>query len=84
MLQYDLTGSECTLKAVFKRRMELYGGSDQCTQPTHIGLHLVSQQYSKARTEYNGTIHDESGAGVHVASTQTRSSKLKLSLVFTG
>ena len=55
------------------------------TTNTHwSSLILVSQQYSKARTEYNGTIHDESGAGVHVASTQTRSSKLKLSLVFTG
>ena len=53
------------------------------TTNTHWSpLILVSQQYSKARTEYNGTIHDESGAGVHVASIQTRSSKLNL--VFTG
>ena len=67
MLQYDLMGSECTLKAVFKRSiMELYGGSDQCTQSTHTCLPLVSQQYSKARTVYNGTIHNEPGAEVHV------------------
>jgi len=51
---------------VQEKDTELYGGSDQCTQSTHIGLHLVSQQYSKARTEYNGTIHIEPGGGSEI------------------